>query len=725
MLIETLEAGRAVVVVGSGRRADVVVSGLGGVGKSQLAARHAWSVWSDTELDLAVWVSALSRDAVVTAYAEAAARVLIEQDPQIADRPPEDAARLFREWLATTSRRWLVVLDDVQDPADLRGLDPPPGAGGQVVLTSRRRDVGLGRGGHRVIELDVFAPDQALSYLTEALAGTTSSADREQWQRLAEELGWLPLALSQAAAYLADQPLLTVTAYRAMLADWRRTLTDLTPPEHTLPEHQATVAVTWSVSIDRADRIGDPARPRGAGLARRLLEIAALLDPNGIPHDVFTVQPMLDFLTTLAGRPVAPDDVYDGLTRLHRFNLITLILDRPARAVAVHALVQRAVRDTLTSGHLHHLAHTTANALLAAWPASEIFSRDLVQALRSTTTALHLHTIPALLTPTLHDVFDRVGGSLSFSGQIQAATTYWRTLHDHACTHLGLGHPVALTIRRQLAFLLNEAGDRVGAVAGLEALLADRLRVLGPEHPDTLPTRHGLARWRGEAGDTTSAIADYESLLAEVQLTTSHDFHALVVMRRGIIHWQHWRHGAHVGDPADAVAAFEVLLADLLQGSSPDELSTMHIRRELANWRGRAGDPARAVTELESLLAEVPHVQNPDNPIAFAIRRKLAGWRGEAGDRAGAVAGYEALLLDQLRDPGPDPDHPDILTTRHKLARWRGEAGDTAGAVAEFEAVLPDQLRVLGPDHPNTLNTRSNLDRWRNALEQEGVDTET
>lgn len=131
------------------------------------------------------------------------------------------------------------------------------------------------------------------------------------------------------------------------------------------------------------------------------------------------------------------------------------------------------------------------------------------------------------------------------------------------------------------------------------------------------------------------------------------------------------------------------------------------------------------MTELESLLAEVPHVQNPDNPIAFAIRRKLAGWRGEAGDRAGAVAGYEALLLDQLRDPGPDPDHPDILTTRHKLARWRGEAGDTAGAVAEFEAVLPDQLRVLGPDHPNTLNTRSNLDRWRNALEQEGVDTET
>ncbi|WP_157621667.1 hypothetical protein [Saccharothrix sp. NRRL B-16348] len=56
---------------------------------------------------MAVWVSALSRDVIVTAYAEAAARVLVEQDPRIADRPPEQAAGRFREWLADVSRRWL------------------------------------------------------------------------------------------------------------------------------------------------------------------------------------------------------------------------------------------------------------------------------------------------------------------------------------------------------------------------------------------------------------------------------------------------------------------------------------------------------------------------------------------------------------------------------------------------------------------------------------------
>ncbi|MEV1115538.1 NB-ARC domain-containing protein [Actinosynnema sp. NPDC049800] len=158
-MVETLATGRSVVLVGAGRRAGVVVSGMGGVGKTQLAAHHAWSVWADAELAVAVWVSALSRNAIVTAYAEAAARVLVEQDHRIADRSPDEAAERFREWLAGTSRRLLIVVDDVQDPADLRGLDPPPGPSGQVVVTSRQRDAAAGRGGHRGDRLDVFTPD--------------------------------------------------------------------------------------------------------------------------------------------------------------------------------------------------------------------------------------------------------------------------------------------------------------------------------------------------------------------------------------------------------------------------------------------------------------------------------------------------------------------------------------------------------------------------------------
>ncbi|WP_309116018.1 tetratricopeptide repeat protein [Saccharothrix sp.] len=706
LLVEVLTSGRAAVVVGAPQHAGVVVSGLGGVGKSQLAARHAWSVWADPVVDVAVWVSALSRDAIVTAYAEAATRVLVEQDPLIADRPPEQAAGRFREWLAATPRRWLIVLDDVQDPADLRGLDPPPGSGGQVVVTSRRRDAVVGRRGHRVIELDVFTPHEALAYLTEALAGTTDGGDRDKLAGLADELGCLPLALSQAAAYLVDQPLLTVTAYRAMLADKRRTLAELTPPEHALPEHQATIAVTWAVSIDRADRADDPARPRGAGLARPLLEIAALLDPNGIPLTAFTAPPVLDHLTTLTGRPVDPDDVHDGLTRLHRFNLITLTPDRHARAVAVHALVQRTVRDTLTPKRLHTLVRTSADALHTIWPDIDTLHPDLAQALRSNTTTLHAHTTAALLTPSLHDVLKRAGNSLGVSGQVHAAIAYWHTLHNHTDSQLGPDHLDTLTTRSNLARRQGEAGDPAGAITEYEALLADQLRVLGPDHPHTLTTRSNLASWRGEAGDPAGAVTGCEALLADRLRVLGPDHPDTLATRNNLAHWR-----AEAGDPAGAVTEYEALLADQLRVLGPDHPHTLITRSNLASWRGEAGDPAGAVTEYEALLADRLRVLGPDHPDTLITRNNLAHWRAEAGDPAGAVAELEALLPDQLRVLGPD--HPDTLITRNNLARWQGRAGDPAGAVTELEALLADQLRVLGPDHPHTLATRSNLASWR------------
>jgi hypothetical protein len=47
-------------------------------------------------------------------------------------------------------------------------------------------------------------------------------------------------------------------------------------------EQQATVAATWSLSVDLVDQL------HPVGVARPLLEVAALLDPNGIPQTVFT-----------------------------------------------------------------------------------------------------------------------------------------------------------------------------------------------------------------------------------------------------------------------------------------------------------------------------------------------------------------------------------------------------------------------------------------------------
>jgi hypothetical protein len=183
--------------------ATAVLSGLGGVGKTQIAARHACDVWPDSSVDVAVWVAATSRDAVLTAFAQAAARLLVDADRGI----PEQAAASFLTWLATTDRRWLIVLDDVQEPADLRDLWPSSDRTGQVIVTTRRRDTALARVDRRLIEVGVFTAAESLAYLAAKIPAAASTEEgTAHLKGLADDLGHLPLALAQAAAFIADKP---------------------------------------------------------------------------------------------------------------------------------------------------------------------------------------------------------------------------------------------------------------------------------------------------------------------------------------------------------------------------------------------------------------------------------------------------------------------------------------------------------------------------------------
>ncbi|MEU4447218.1 tetratricopeptide repeat protein [Actinosynnema sp. NPDC050801] len=620
---------------------SAVLSGLGGVGKSQVAALHAHTVWRDASVDLVIWISAVTRAAVVSGYADAADRVL--RNPGSSS---EDSAAAFRSWLGSTDRTWLIVLDDVQDPADLRGLWPPTTAAGRVVVTTRRRDAALFRDDRRLVEVGVFTEAESLAYLTAKLP------THEQLRELAEDLGHLPLALAQAAAFIADKPLLTTADYRKRLADRRRTLAQVMPAEEELPdEHRDTVAATWSLSIERADSL----RPHG--LARPLLEIVSLLDPAGTPVPVFTR------LNVLVHLEVDAEAVGDALACLHRLSLVTL----DAEAVRAHALLQRAVRDTIEPERLTPLAHLAADALLLAWPAHETDSA-LAGALRSAANALHAHTTPALWTPRAHAVLFHAGKSLGEAGLMGDAVDHFRDLWQQAEFHFGPDHADSLHARHEVAFWSGRAGRYADAITEYESLVRDTTRNLGPDHPVTLIVRSNLATRRAEAGD-----------------------------------------------PAGAITELERLLAAQLRVLGPDHPDTLAARTNLAGWRAVAGDHVGAIAELEGVLADHLRAVGRDHPNTLAARHNLAGWRGKAGDHVRAVAELEQVALDRRRVLGPD--HPDTLFTRYVLAYDRAELGETPVALTELRAVLADQLRVLGPDHPDVALTRMSLRRLSDVAE--------
>ncbi|MEU9252696.1 tetratricopeptide repeat protein [Streptomyces sp. NPDC048270] len=691
-----------------------ILSGTGGVGKTQLAARHARTAWEAGEVDLLVWVTATSRDAILSAYAEAAVTVTGPDEAVTADLDdPEKAAARFLAWTQCTGRRWLIVLDDLSDPADLGALDgrrdlwPAPSANGRTLVTTRRRDAALP--GHP-IDVGLFTPDEADAYLTAKLSAARRQDSREQMAALARDLGHLPLALAQAATYLIDLHL-DCAAYRARLADRAHALPDLVPEDSGLPDaHRATVAATWSLSIEHADRL----RPRG--LARPMLRLSSLLNPNGIPAVVLTSPAVLAYLTEhrtpddreaagASSRRVGVEDAADALRCLHRLSLADHSPDTPHHAVRVHNLIQRTTRETLPAAAPGALAVTCADALLEVWPETDL-DTALAQALRANTAALAAHASAELWRAGLHPVLIRAGGSLGDAGLTAGALAYFRDLAAAACRHLGADHPDTLTARHHLAHWQGDTGDIAGARGAMAHLLADRLRILGPDHPDTLATRGDLGALQGLAGDPGGAGAASEAVLRDTARVLGPDHLQTLTARQNLAHWT-----GEAGNPAGAVAACEHLLADTVRLLGPDHRKTLAARLHLALWRGEAGDAAGAATAFEDLLADQLRILGADHPHTLATRHDLARWRGKAGDPAGAATASEDLLADQLRVLGPD--HPHTLATRHDLARWRGKAGDPAGAASAFEDLLADQLRVLGPDHPDTLTTRHDLASWR------------
>lgn len=244
---------------------------------------------AQTDLDFVMWVSATSREAILGGYTEAASQ-LGHQTPSGA---AEKAAGWFRSWLQNTERSWLVVLDDLADPADLIGLWPD-GPAGSTVVTTRRTDAALFGQGRRRITVGLFSPGEAGAYFVQKLGLDPDSGEIAEVDRLADELEHLPLALAQAATFMLDRGE-SCAGYRARLADQRRAVAELFPPDALADDYRATVAATWSISMDAADQL-PPRR-----WASALLRVLSVLDPNGVPIEVVDTNNVLRCVRAAAG----------------------------------------------------------------------------------------------------------------------------------------------------------------------------------------------------------------------------------------------------------------------------------------------------------------------------------------------------------------------------------------------------------------------------------------
>ncbi|MFE0363686.1 tetratricopeptide repeat protein [Streptomyces griseoaurantiacus] len=632
----------------------VVLSGPGGVGKSQLAASLARELRDQkrsdgTGLDLLVWVRATVADQVISAYAEAAGRL------RLAGVSPDDedgAARLFLRWLAATSRRWLVVLDDVGDPGTVQGWWPDSGASrGWVLATSRREDAQLSGQGRTLVRIGLYTDTEARAYLKRRLtdAGHAHLHDSAQASELAAELGHLPLALGHAAAYLINKRP-TMADYLTLLRDTRNRLGDLLPASADAEGYGRPVTASLLLSLDAVEET-DTNR-----LARPLLHLASLMDPLGHPATAWTTPQVLDHLRTARPPrrrglrrhhpPVTKTEVHDALECLRTYALITQ--DTATTPLRVHALTARAVRETMPRSTLAAAARTAADAITSLWPRHDHEEGELAALLRANMIHLNQLTHPSLWQPTIHPCIFKVSSSLTKAGLYEQAFEYDEATVHTSSSIYGPGHRNTLTARNNLAVSYYFAGRIQEALDLSERVVADSERTLGPHHPNTLSARNNLANFYKAAGRIQEALDLSKQLVADYERTLGPHHPNTLSARNNLANFY-----KAAGQIQEALDLSKQLVADFERILGPEHPNTLTARSNLARSYGAAGRIQETLDLSERVVADFERILGPNHPITITTRSDLV----RAADDAVAVQQPDTATAPDQQPPSDTPEH--------------------------------------------------------------------
>ncbi|MCH9022347.1 MAG: hypothetical protein IID32_06250 [Planctomycetes bacterium] len=240
------------------------------MGKTRLAVEFAWWAFNQKKYNTILFVAAESPQRLQAALAEIAVDLLKIADQDLKEELAKNASL---QWL-TENKNWLIILDnaDTKDAAKEVEALLPKLANGHVIITSRYT-----RWSPAVEpqSLGLLEPDEAQQFLLDRTAKRRTETDQDESiaKDLAKELGYLPLALEQAAAYVAHQKI-TLTEY---LQQW------LTQKTAALQWHDEQV-MNYPVSVAATfQRTFQQLSPQ----SRSILHLAAFLAPDPIPIEMF------------------------------------------------------------------------------------------------------------------------------------------------------------------------------------------------------------------------------------------------------------------------------------------------------------------------------------------------------------------------------------------------------------------------------------------------------
>jgi tetratricopeptide (TPR) repeat protein len=465
----------------------VVLTGLGGVGKTSVAVEYVYGHHADYDL---VWC--VNGEQPTSLLADLAA--LAAQLGLAADASQEAQVVALRSWLEH-QQRWLVVLDNVNEPEAVAEW-LPRSTTGHIVITSR---AGVGwEPLASMLPVEILGPADAAGLLL-ARAGETGQEAEAAATTLAAALGGLPLALEQAGAYTAATGTVSLAAYGERLTT---RAPDLLNREQPLG-YQHTVATTWSLALERLQETA----PAAVGL----LTLAAFLAPDDLPQALLTAH-HVELPEPLASAALDAFSLGDSVVALRRYSLVRVVAD----GLFVHRLVQVVVRTALDSEAERAWAATAVRLLdagfpddseqVANWPECH---RLLPHVLAVADHGQRLDVEHERWLGLLHEA----GLYLLSRGQYRQALKIHKQTLSSSRQVRGDDHPQTLAAMSNLALTSRALGDLHGARELHEQTLAARRRVLGDDHLHTLGSMNNLAGTHRALGDLHGARDLHEQAL--------------------------------------------------------------------------------------------------------------------------------------------------------------------------------------------------------------------
>ena len=665
-----------------------VLTGMRGSGKTQLAAAIA-ARCEEEGWPLVAWIHAASRKQIIADLYELALRTGIDAPNSI---PLEVIVqRLLDQLRSAEAADRLFVFDNVENPDDLRDLIPE-GAGVRTLITTPCHLDWDGLGWLR-LTVGTFEREQSISFLCEH----TGDTHREAANRIADALGDVPAAITQAAA-TAQQGGYALSGYLDRLSHH--------PLESSMSRLEGAnypdaVGIALLMAYEQVLEQLRTKHPQQERIAVSLLDTLSLLAASGVPthwllrldSDSDAVRDTLFFLKSVAILQESSDGNKTIIPRLQG-----------------HVYRETYLNDQKKLGE----ARTCAASVLSGIDVDRL---ENVEQRRHET---H-HLIEQLLSVTSqeysHSLFSEPHVSSKLAETLQYATSLGMsqialTLTDsvtQACDALGPDHPDTLASRNSLAGTYRDAGRLDKAIALYEQNLGDSVRVLGTDHPGTLTSRFNLAGAYRASGRLEEAITLYEQVFSGRRRVLGPD-HRSTLTARDDLAATYWEAGRF----DEAITLKKQILADAMRIMGPDSSGTSAVRLNLATTYRDAGRLDEAVDVYEQILDDVARTLGLDHPETLASRHSLAGAYRDAGRLDEAIPLYERNLTDFIRILGPD--RPDTFTSRSTLAGAYQAAGRLDEAIPLFEQVLEDRTRTLGPAHPVTLTSRGNLaDAYRDA----------